>query len=277
MTIEIGRRGKMRVVREKQAGLYLDGEELGEILLPRGEMPREWAVGDELDAFLYLDSEDRLVATLRTPRAMVGDFARLKCVAVTGVGAFLDWGLMKDLLVPFREQKVKMEEGRWYLVKVLFDEESKRLIASARLARHLNKVPARYAAGEEVDLIVYEKTDLGYKAIINGLHSGLMYRNDVVQDLSMGEKVKGWIAAVRGDGKIDVTMHPPGRGRVDDFEKQLLGELVARGGFLALGDDTPADEIRRELGVSKRTFKQGVGALLKKRLITLVDGGIRLN
>jgi uncharacterized protein len=275
--IEIGKRAELEVLRDKQYGLYLDGGELGEILLPHGEVPRGWDIGQKLDVFLYLDSEDRLVATLKRPRAMVGEFARLKCVAVTAVGAFLEWGLTKDLMVPFREQKMKMEEGRSYLVKVLFDGESRRLIATARLARHLNVTPASYAVGDEVELIVFEKTDLGYKTIINHAHEGLLYANEVFQGLSIGEKVKGWIAAVREDGKIDVSLHAPGRGRVDDLEKRILGELVARGGFWGIGDHTPADEIREDLGVSKRTFKQALGALLKKRLVRVVENGIRLN
>lgn len=275
--INIGSRANLRIVREQTFGLFLDAENLGEVLLPRGEAPRNWALGELLDVFLYLDSEDRLVATLKSPRAMVGEFARLKCVAVTAVGAFLDWGLSKDLLVPFREQKMRMEEGRGYLVKVLFDEESRRLIATTRLARHLNKTPARYAVGDEVELIVFEKTQLGYKTIINGQHEGLLFANEVFQELSIGEKVTGWVAEVRADGKINLTLHALGRGRVDDLEKRILGELVARGGFWAISDNTPAEEIREDLGVSKRTFKQAVGALLKKRLIAVGDGGIRLN
>ncbi len=275
--ITIGTRAHLRIVREQPFGLFLDAENLGEILLPRGEMPREWVIGEELDVFIYLDSEDRLVATLKSPRAMPGEFAKLKCLEVTGVGAFLDWGLSKDLLVPFREQKVRMEPGKSYLVKVLVDEQSRRLMASHRIARHIDITPAIYECGQEVDLTVYGKTPLGYKAIINHAHTGLLYANEVFQKLSLGEKLKGWISAVRGDGKIDLSLTPPGRTRVDDLEKQIIGELVARGGFWALTDKSSAEEINSELGVSKRTFKQTLGALLKKRLITQTDTGIRLN
>lgn len=275
--IRLGERGVLRIVREKTAGVYLDAGGLGEILLPRKEMPESWVMGDEVEVFIHKDSEDRLVATMKVPRAVPGDFAKLKCVALTPVGAFLDWGLAKDLLVPFREQKERMEEGRSYLVKVLVDEESGRIIATTRLARHIDKTPAEYAAGDAVDLTIYGKTPMGYKAVIDREHSGLLYAGEVFQELSQGEKLRGYIAAVRGDGKIDLTLAPPGRGRVDDLEKQILGELVARGGFWALTDKTPAEEIYNELGVSKRTFKQTLGALMRKRLVTQTEGGIRLN
>lgn len=275
--IKIGERASLRIVREKPVGVFLDAENLGEILLPRREMPVEWELESYVDVFIYLDSEDRLVATLKRPRAMPGEFARLNCVANTAVGAFLDWGLPKDLLVPFREQKVKMVVGKSYLVKLLVDEESGRLIATTRIARHIDITPAIYAAGEAVDLTIYGKTPMGYKAIINGAHTGLIFANEVFQDLAHGEKLKGYIAAVRADGKVDLTLHPPGRERMDDLEKQIMGELVARGGFLPLTDKSPTEEIYEELGVSKRTFKQTLGALLRKRLVTQTDTGIRLN
>ncbi len=275
--IRIGERSSLRIIREQPFGLFLDAENLGEILLPRREMPVEWQLESYVDVFIYLDSEDRLVATLKQPRAVPGEFAKLKCVATTAVGAFLDWGLPKDLLVPFREQKVKMEVGKSYLVKLLVDEESGRLVATTRIARHIDKTPAIYTTGEAVELTVYGKTPMGYKAIINGAHTGLIYANEVFQDLALGEKLKGYIAAVRGDGKIDLSLHPPGRERVDDLEKQIMGELVARGGFWAITDKSPAEEIYEELGVSKRTFKQTLGALLRKRLVTQTESGIRLN
>lgn len=275
--ITIGTRASLTVLREKPVGLFLDAENLGEILLPRREMPKEWAIGALVDVFIYLDSEDRLVATLKQPRAMPGQFAKLACIAITPVGAFLDWGLPKDLLVPFREQKTRMEVGKKYLVKVLVDEESRRIVATTRIARHIDLIPAEFEPGQEVELTVYGKTPMGYKAIVNNTHTGLIFANEVFQDLAQGEKLKGWIAALRADGKIDLSLQPPGRERVDDLEKQIMGELVARGGFWALTDKSPAAEIYEELGVSKRTFKQTLGALLKKRLVTQTDTGIRLN
>jgi uncharacterized protein len=272
----IGERASLQILHEKTFGLFLDGGELGEILLPRREMPVKWALGEFVEVFLYHDSEDRPVATLKFPKAMPGQFARLKCVAVTGVGAFLDWGLPKDLLVPFREQKVRMDVGKNYIVHVHMDEQSGRIIASTRLARHIDQGPHDFYPGQAVDLMAYGKTDLGYKAIVNGTHSGLIFANDVFQPLQPGETLKGYIAAVRPDGKIDLTLHAPGRARVDDLEGQILAELRARGGFWAIGDHSSPEEINDELGVSKRTFKQATGALLRKRAITIEEKGLRL-
>lgn len=273
---KIGERSSLKILREKSFGLYLDGGELGEVLLPHREVPKDNVIGGYLDVFIYADSEDRPVATLKTPLAMPGEFARLKCVAVTGVGAFLDWGLAKELLVPFREQKSRMEVGRTYLVHVGVDELSGRIIASTRLSRHLDRTPHAFKSGDPVDLIIFGKTSLGYKAIINGTHSGLLFHEAVFQPLHPGEKVSGYIAAVRSDGKIDLTLHAPGRGRVSDLEERVLAELRARGGFWAIGDHSSAEEIHDELGVSKRTFKQAVGALFRKRLIDIGERGIRL-
>jgi hypothetical protein len=239
-------------------------------------MPTEWAIGNFLNVFLYLDSEDRQVATLKTPKVMPGQFARLRCVAVTGVGAFLDWGLPKDLLVPFREQKIRMDIGKHYIVYVLIDEHTGRLIATTRIARHMDRTPPDFNLEQEVDLIIFGKTDLGYKAIINGTHSGLIFANEVFQDLQPGEALKGYITALRPDGKINLSLHPAGRAKVDGLEGQILAELTARGGFWSLGDHSTAEEIHSELGVSKRTFKQATGALFRKQKISIQKNGIRL-
>ncbi len=271
----IGERASLQILHEKTFGLFLDGGELGEILLPHREIPRGSSIGEFLDVFLYLDSEDRQVATLKTPKVMPGQFARLKCVAVTGVGAFLDWGLPKDLLVPFREQKVRMDVGKSYIVHVHLDEQTGRIIASTRIARHMDQTPHQFRVEQEVDLIVFGKTDLGYKAIINGSHSGLIFANDVFQDLQPGESLKGYIAAIRPDGKIDLSLHAAGRAKVEGLEGQILAELDARGGFWPIGDHSSAAEINEELGVSKRTFKQATGALFKKGKITIEKNGIR--
>lgn len=273
---KIGERASLQILHEKTFGLFLDGGELGEILLPRREMPVKWALGEFVDVFLYHDSEDRPVATLKSPKVMPGQFARLKCVAVTGVGAFLDWGLPKDLLVPFREQKVRMDVGKFYIVFVQIDEQTGRIVATTRIARHMDQVQHHFKAGQEVDLIIYGKTALGYKAIVNSTHSGLIFHNDVFQPLQPGEFVKGYITDVRPDGKIDLSLHAPGRAKVEGLEGQILAELEARGGFWSLGDHSSAEEINSELGVSKRTFKQATGALWKKRRITIENNGIRL-
>jgi predicted RNA-binding protein (virulence factor B family) len=273
---KIGETTSLKILREKSFGLYLDGGELGEVLLPHREVPKDNVIGGMLEVFLYTDSEDRPVATMKRPMAMPGEFAKLKCVAVTGVGAFLDWGLPKDLLVPFGEQKSRMEPGKSYLVHVHLDEVSGRIIASPRLARHLDKTPHSHQPGDEVKLIIFAKTDLGYKAIVNGNHSGLLFAEHVFQPLQPGEKTQGYVLAVRPDGKIDLTLHAPGRARVDSLEERILAELRARGGFWAIGDHSSAAEIHEELGVSKRSFKQAAGALFKKRLISIEVRGIRL-
>lgn len=272
----IGERSSLTILREKPHGLFLDGGELGEILLPRGEMPREWSVGGTLEVFLYTDSEDRPVATLRIPKVMPGRFGSLKCVAVTDVGAFLDWGLTKDLFVPFREQKLRMDAGKTYVVFVMVDEHSGRIVASTRLTRHLDQGPHDFKPGQEVELVVFAKTDLGYKAVINHTHSGLIFASDVFQPLKPGEALKGYIAGVRPDGKIDLSLQAAGRARVDDLEDRIIRELEARGGFWAIGDHSPAAEINDELGVSKRTFKQATGALFRKKRLLIEDKGLRL-
>jgi uncharacterized protein len=272
---KIGTRAALDILHEKTFGLFLNGGELGEILLPRREMPVKWALGEPLDVFLYLDSEDRQVATLKQPKVMPGQFARLKCVAVTPVGAFLDWGLPKDLLVPFREQKERLEVGKFYIVYVQIDEQTGRIVATTRIARHMDQVQHQYRPEQQVDLIIFGKTALGYKAIVNSTHSGLLFANDVFQPLRPGEMLKGYITAVREDGKIDLSLHPPGRAKVDGLEAQILAELDARGGYWALGDHSSAAEIHAELGVSKRTFKQATGALWKKQKITIENHGIR--
>jgi predicted RNA-binding protein (virulence factor B family) len=273
---KIGERASLQILHEKPFGLFLDGGDLGEILLPHREIPRGCSLGEFLDVFLYNDSEDRPVATLLRPKVMPGQFGRLKCVAVTGVGAFLDWGLPKDLLVPFREQKVRMEVGKSYIVHVHVDEQTHRIIASTRLTRHMDQGPHNFRPGQEVELFTFAKTDLGYKAVVNGTHSGLIFASEVFQPLQPGETLKGYIAAVRPDGKIDISLHAPGRAKVDDLEGQILKELEARGGFWAIGDHSSAAEINEELGVSKRTFKQATGALFKKGRITIEKHGIRL-
>ena len=273
---KIGERASLKILREKSFGLYLDGGDLGEVLLPHREVPKDNVIGAFLDVFIYTDSEDRPVATLMRPKAMPGEFARLKCVAVTGVGAFLDWGLPKDLLVPFREQKGRMEPGKSYLVYVDVDETSERIIASMRISRHLDRTPHSLKPGDEVDLTIFGKTALGYKAIVNGAHSGLLFHEKVFQALQPGEKTKGYVETVREDGKIDLTLHAPGRAKVEGLEERILSELNARGGYWAISDQSSAEEIHEELGVSKRTFKQAVGALFRKRLIRLEERGIRI-
>lgn len=272
----IGQRAQLTILREQPFGVFLDaGDELGEVLLPRREMPRQWQIGGIVDVFLYLDSEDRPVATLKQPKVMPGEFAYLEVLSITGVGAFLDWGLPKDLLLPFREQKERIEAGKSYVVHVHVDGASGRIVATRRVSKFLNKTPADYKEGQEVDLMLYGKTELGYKAIIEGKHSGVLFANEVFRRLRAGEKTKGYIVKVHPEGKIDLSLYPPGRARINDLETRIEDELAKRGGFWALSDSSPAEEIHKALGVSKKAFKQATGALFKKRKITITDEGIR--
>jgi predicted RNA-binding protein (virulence factor B family) len=272
----VGERANLRIEREQPFGVFLDGGDLGDILLPRREMPAKWSIGESVDVFIYYDSEDRIVATLKDPLAKPGQFAYLRVVAVTGVGAFLDWGLPKDLLVPFREQRERMELGKSYVVFVRVDEESGRIVATRRLSRYLDQTPPPYREGDEVDLLIYGKTDLGYKAIIEGKHTGVLYGNEVFRKIHAGERTRGYVAQVRPDGKIDLSLQAPGRARITDLETKILEGLEKRDGFWDLSDKTPAERIYQELGVSKRTFKQSIGALFRRRKIWVEDEGLRL-
>lgn len=272
----IGERADLRILREQPFGVFLDGGDLGEILLPRREMPPKWALGETVDVFVYRDSEDRLVATLKEPKIKPGQFGYLEVLAVTPVGAFLDWGLPKDLLVPFREQKDRLEVGSSYVVYCFVDEETGRIVATRRLSRHLDQTPAPYREGDEVELLLYGKTELGYKAIVNGRHTGLIFANQVFRRLRAGERTRGFVTQVRPDGKLDLSLQAPGRKNVISLESKILKELEARGGFWAIGDDTSAEEIHAALGASKRAFKQASGALFKQRKIRIDRDGLRL-
>lgn len=273
---EIGKLNTLEVVKYVDFGLYLDGQAFGEILLPKNAVPAGCKVGDKLEVFIYLDSEDRIIATTQKPYAMVGDFALLNVVSVNDTGAFLDWGLWKDLLVPFREQKQKMEAGRSYVVYVYLDEKSNRLVASAKVENFLDIVPATFEEGEEVDLIPFAQTDLGYKAIVNKTHTGVIYGNEVFAELEKGKQVKGYIKKIRPDGKIDLTLYKLGYDKVDDISKQILEKLKTQKGFIPLMDKSPAEEINIMFGISKKTFKKAIGALYKARLISIEENGIKL-
>lgn len=274
--VEIGKYNTLTIVKEVDFGLYLDGGDDGEILLPLRYVPAEYTIGQEIEVFIYLDSEDRLIATTLQPFATVGEFAMLRTKAVSPVGAFLDWGLMKDLLVPFREQRVKMEEGRSYLVYIYIDDETKRIAASAKLDKFLDNTPADYQPNQEVDLIIEKETDLGYKAIINNQHSGLIYKNEVFQPLKKGDAVKGYIKTVRDDDKIDVTLQPMGYEKIDIFAVEILDRLKAAGGFLAISDKSSAEQIAAEFSCSKKNFKKAIGSLYKHRLVTIAEDGLHL-
>lgn len=276
MGIELGKYNRLKVVKAVDFGMYLDGGEEGEILLPSRYVPQDCKPGDELDVFIYLDNEERLVATTLQPLVQVGQFAYLEVAWVNQYGAFLNWGLMKDLFVPFREQKARMEVGRKYIVHAHLDDESYRIVASAKVDRYLSKEKAPYRPGQEVDVLVWQKTDLGFKVIVDNQYGGLLYDNELFVPLHMGMRQKAYVKQVREDGKIDLMLQKPGQGKVEDFAKVLLEHIRHNGGRISQTDKSPADEIYALFGVSKKTFKKAVGDLYKKRLVVLEADGIRL-
>ena len=276
MSIELGKYNQLEVVKEVDFGVYLDGGEEGEILLPTRYVPEDCKIGDILNVFLYLDMDERLIATTLTPYVQVGQFACLEVSWVNEYGAFLNWGLMKDLFVPFREQKMKMQVGRKYVIHAHLDEESYRIVASAKVDRYLSKDKPEYAAGDEVNILIWQKTDLGFKAIIDNKYSGLLYENEIFTSLETGMEMKAFVKQVREDGKVDLILQKPGFEKIDDFAKTLLDYIREQGGRISLNDKSPAEDIYDTFGVSKKTFKKGVGDLYKKRLISLHEDGITL-
>lgn len=274
--IKLGEYNHLTVVKQVDFGMYLDGGDEGEILLPARYVPEGCKPGDELDVFIYLDNEERPVATTLTPKAKVGDFAFLEVAWVNRYGAFLDWGLMKDLFCPFREQKMRMEKGKGYIVHVHRDDESYRIVASAKVDRYLDSSFPKYKRGEEVELLVWQKTDLGFKVIINNRHGGLIYKDQMFKDIHTGDRVKGYIDNVRTDGKIDVTLQPTGHRQTVEFSETLMQYLKDNGGRCDLGDKSAAEDIYERFAVSKKTYKKAVGELYKRRVITIGDDGIKL-
>lgn len=266
----------MKVVKKVDFGLYLDGGDEGEILLPARYVPENCKPGDELTVFVYLDQDERPVATTETPRAKVGDFAYLRVAWVNEYGAFLDWGLMKDLFCPFREQKMRMKKDNYYIVYIKLDEESYRLMATAKIEHYFAPEPPKYIHGDEVDLLVWQKTDLGFKVIIDNCYPGLVYDDQIFRPLRTGDRLIGFIDNVRPDGKIDVTLQPTGRRLTEEFSNTLLNYLYDNNGHCNLGDKSPAELIADTFKVSKKTFKKAVGDLYRRKLITIGDDGITL-
>ena len=274
--LEIGKINSLRILKKVNFGLYLDGGESGEILMPLRYVPQDCHVDDTIDAFIYNDSEDRLIATTEIPLAQVGDFACLKVLSVNQYGTFLDWGLSKDLLVPFREQKMTMEEGKWYIVYVYLDEETKRIAATSKIEKHFNKEKPDYTVGQEVNLLIWTQTDIGYKAIINNEFQGILYANEIFQKLERGQKLTGYIKKIRDDGKIDLTLSKPGLEKIDDLSQRIIALLNENHGFLAVSDKSSAEDIYELFKESKKSFKKSIGILYKQRLIIIEDEGIRL-
>ena len=308
--ILLGQKNRLKAAWKVDFGMYLEGDDEGKILLPARYVPEDLEVGDEIDVFVYLDNEERRVATTLEPKAMVGDFAYLEVAWVNEFGAFLDWGLMKDLFCPFREQKKRMEVGRSYIVHVHLDEESYRIMASAKVEKWLenDKLAKEYIPsaekedtilsqrekgdlstpplgevgrglllpGSKVSALIWQKTDLGFKAIIENKYGALLYDSQVFKDIHTGDRVEAYITKIRPDGKIDIALQPSGRQHTEDFAEKLLHYLQYRGGRCRLGDKSSAEEIKEQFGVSKKTYKRAIGDLYKRRLITISEDGIEL-
>ncbi|OMG68376.1 GntR family transcriptional regulator [Stutzerimonas balearica] len=267
----IGRYNSMQVVKHTGFGLYLDGGADGEILLPKRYIPKDVPseVGDWLNVFVYLDSEDKLIATTEKPKVQVGEFASLKVVEINRIGLFLDWGLPKDLLLPHSEEKRPLQVGDYCVVFLYVDPRTRRITATARLDRHLDKTPARYRVGDPVDLLVAEQTDLGFKAIIEGRHWGLIHKNEVFKFLRPGLRERGYIRELRADGKISLSLQPLGNEAADALQALILQKLEEQGGVLPLSDKSPAEAIARAFGVSKGNFKKAIGGLYKQGRIVI--------
>lgn len=274
--VQIGKVNTLKVKGKQAYGIHLDGGEAGDILLRNKYVPENCQPGDEIEVFILVDREDHLLATTQTPYATVGLFAKLRVVANTSSGAYLDWGLENDLFVPKSEQQKNMEEGKSYVVYVFLSEKTNRITASSKLGKFLSLKPVAYEEGEEVDLIVYEKTPMGYSAIVNQSHGGMIYKNEVFQVLSIGQHLKGYIKKIREDLKIDLSLQQSGYQPVDGVSQNILNILQEKGGRVGVTDKSPPDEIYALFGVSKKIFKKAIGALFKKRLIILDTDGIEL-
>jgi predicted RNA-binding protein (virulence factor B family) len=278
--VAIGKFNTLSVLRETASGYYLDGGEHGEILLPGNRGPENLPWGSEIRVFLYLDSEDRLIATTETPRATVGEFCGLEVLTVhPQIGAFLDWGLGKDLLLPFREQgSQRVEAGERVVVYIKFDERSQRIVATMKWNRFLKPAPADLKSGEELPFLIAGRTPLGFQAIVDGRYSGLLYHANLGIELAIGESMRGYLRAVRPDGKIDLSLDPPGPLRVTDLASQILEALEVNGGHIEFDDRSSPDAIRARFRTSKKAFKKALGTLYKERKISFPEqGGTRLN
>lgn len=273
--LRIGKFNELPVSRLTERGAYLQAPN-EEILLPRKYTPEGTKQGDVINAFIYTDSEDRLIATTLKPYACVGDFAYMRVKVVNNIGAFLDWGIEKDLLVPFREQEHKLEEGKSYVVYVFLDFETDRIAASTRLKTFVEWDDIELKEKQPVDLLVAGRTDMGFNAIVNNKYMGLLYSNEIFQPLHIGDRVKGYVKKIREDKKIDLVLQKSGGALVDDARGKVLEALENGNGFLSLNDNSTPEEVQRTLNMSKKAFKKAVGGLYKDRLIEITDNGIRL-
>jgi len=274
--INIGEYNVLEILREKEPGLFLGDDEGNEVLLPNRYKPESFKIYDKLDVFVYLDNEERLVAVTDKPYITKGEFALLRCNAVTKIGAFLDWGMMKELFCPFKEQAYKMVKGGWYLVYCYLDEETNRLVASSKTNHFLDNKELTVSEFDEVDLIVSHPSELGMNVIVNKKHLGLIYKDNIFKDLSVGDKLKGVVKKIRPGNKLDISLGQIGYRNIEPNAQRILDELEDNSGFLPLTDKSNPEKIKSELQMSKKSFKKAIGTLYKKRLISLDEKGISL-
>lgn len=276
MKLKLGDWNRMKILKRVDFGLYLDAGNEGRILLPNRYVTPDMKRGGEIDVFLYLDQEERPVATTETPLAKVGDFACLECVWVNEYGAFLDWGLMKNIFCPFHEQKKRMEIGHRYIVYIYIDDESYRIVASAKVDKFFSHEMPQYEKGEKVSGLIRQKTDVGFKVIVDNMYHGMVYDNEIYRPLTTGDRVECYVKEVRVDKKIDLSLQPIGHQHTEEFAEELLSYLHTHDGICPLGDKSEAEDIKKVFGVSKKAFKRAVGDLYKRRLITIEPLSIRL-
>ncbi|MDX2430174.1 MAG: S1-like domain-containing RNA-binding protein [Bacteroides sp.] len=275
--IEQGKLSTLKIIKRSTFGLYLGDESGEEVLLPNKYCTDEMKPGGQVEVFIYRDSEGRKVATTLSPKIALNEFALLKVNQASAVGAFMDWGLEKDLMVPFREQKQNLEAGRWYIVYMDLDQKTDRLYASNRIERFLQNDSISVKEGDEVNLLVWQKTDLGYNVIINHIHKGLIFDNEIFTSLRIGEQLPGYIKKIREDGKIDVAIQAAGYTKTNDTNSEvILKKLNERGGFLSVTDKSSPEDIYSHFGISKKAFKKSIGSLYKQKVITLESDGIKL-
>jgi len=274
--IEVGKYQTLKIMRDKSVGLYLScGEE--DVLLPNKYVPKQFKIDDEIEVFVYRDFEERKVATTLHPKIKLNEFALLKVADVSHVGAFLDWGMEKELLVPNSEQREAMRPNRWFVVRMCLDEETDRLYASNKLGKFLQNEELTVAQNEEVDALVYHKSELGYNLIINNIHQGLIFNSDVFGDLNIGEVFKGFVKTIREDNKLDIAMQPVGFAKSNDLHSQkIIDALNANNGTLEVNDKSSPDEIHARFSMSKKAFKRAIGGLLKTKQIKFIENGIAL-
>jgi len=274
--IHIGEYNTLTILREKDPGLFLSDEEDNEVLLPNRYVPEEFKIWDKLEVFVYLDNDERLVAVTDEPYIMKGEFAVLRCNEVTNHGAFLDWGMVKELFCPFKEQAFKMKRGGWYLVHCYLDEETNRLVASSKTNHFLDNKELTVAQFDEVDLIVSHPSEIGMNVIVNNQHLGLIFNDDIFKDLSVGDKLKGIVKKIRPDNKLDITLGQIGYRNIEPNAEAIMHELHDNSGFINLTDKSAPEDIKDVLQMSKKSFKKAIGTLYKQRLISIDKDGIRL-